>query len=382
MKKYCVVFLILFLLSGCSEAPDTATISPSPLPTPTSTAAPAPSPQPVSVSIAAVGDNLIHSPIYNQASRRAGGNGFDFTPAYQYVRSLWDGFDLTVINQETPLGGTSMGLSNYPLFNSPQELGDDLVSLGFNTIIHANNHVLDMNQEGLAATYEYWQTKPVTLLGIREKSASNVQYIRSGDITIALAAYTYGTNGRTLPSDSPYAVSYISDEMLEEIQDARSNADLVIVFLHWGNEYETTANEQQISLAKQLAKENVDAVIGHHPHVIQPIELYARPDGKNMICAYSLGNFISCQNEAATMLGGVLQLEFSGTTEDVSLETATFEPIVTHYDRNYQNVRIYPLSQYTPDLAAQHGILKYDSSFSYEFLENQLNRTISEIYRR
>ena len=382
MKKYCVVFLILFLLSGCSGAPDTATISPSPLPTPTSTAAPAPSPQPVSVSIAAVGDNLIHSPIYNQASRRAGGNGFDFTPAYQYVRSLWDGFDLTVINQETPLGGTSMGLSNYPLFNSPQELGDDLVSLGFNTIIHANNHVLDMNQEGLAATYEYWQTKPVTLLGIREKSASNVQYIRSGGITIALAAYTYGTNGRTLPSDSPYAVSYISDEMLEEIRNARSNADLVIVFLHWGNEYETTTNEQQISLAKQLAKENVDAVIGHHPHVIQPIEMYARPDGKNMICAYSLGNFISCQNEAATMLGGVLQLEFAGTTEDVSLETATFEPIVTHYDRNYQNVRIYPLSQYTPDLAAQHGILKYDSSFSYEFLENQLNRTISEIYRR
>ncbi|MBE7043612.1 MAG: CapA family protein [Ruminococcaceae bacterium] len=356
MKKMLSVFVLL-LLCGCQQTAKQ--------PTQDST----PTPSPVNISLIAVGDNLIHSSVYNDAAALAASNpnrDYDFLPMYQHVAERIENADIAFFNQETALGGTELGVSDYPMFNSPQELGEDMISLGFDVVNHACNHIYDRGEEGIANTIEFWKNHPeVTMLGITDGTYPEIQYTETKGIKIAWMGYGYGTNGLELPEDSQYSMFMLDDDRIcQAAREARKNADLVIVSLHWGNEYQMEPSAEQQVLASKLSRENVDLIIGHHPHVIQPMKSITRPDGKEMLIAYSLGNFVSAQDMANSMLEGMIEVEFSGVPGDMQVSMGKFIPLINHFAPGYSNFVIYPFDEYSAELADSHGVRSFDSVFS------------------
>lgn len=375
------VLLLALLLGGCAQANAQQSDL---IPTPE---APAEVPDTkVQLSLLAVGDNLIHGPIYRQAKDRAADGSFDFTPAYQNILSYVEAADLVYINQETPLGGTELGLSSYPMFNSPQELGDFLVQAGFNLISQANNHVLDAREKGFNNTIAYWRAQPgVVMAGIAASQADDqLRLLDCKGVSVALLAYTYGTNGLKLPKSSSGIVKYIDDDLIRaELAEARAQADVIIVSMHWGQEYQSAPNKEQKRLAQLLADNGADIIIGSHPHVIQTVATLTAADGRKVPVFYSLGNFISAQNKPETMLGGMADIQMTYDTADGSL---TFDevgliPIVTDYTGSYHNITIYPLAQYTADQARAHGVRRNYSSFSLDYLHSLFAKRIPEKYQ-
>lgn len=343
----------------------------------------------VNLTLIAVGDNLIHGPIYRQANERSNNSGFDFRPAYQQIASYLAEADLALMNQETPLGGTELGLSSYPQFNSPQELGEQMIELGFNMFSHANNHVLDAGQRGFNNTIAFWRRqsaeKPVIMAGIAaDREDDQLQILQVKDLKIALLAYTYGTNGLRLPKSSSGIIKYLDDDLIcQELDKAIAEANIVIVSVHWGQEYQANANNEQKRLAQLMADNGADIIIGSHPHVLQGVEMLSTPDGKQVPVFYSLGNFISAQNRPDTMLGGMakVQMVYDKATGKLSLTELGIIPLVTDYSASYKNITIYPLNSYTEAQANRHGVCANNSSFSLAYLKKLFNQRVPEEYQ-
>lgn len=343
----------------------------------------------VNLTLIAVGDNLIHGPIYRQANERSNNSGFDFRPAYQHIASYLAEADLALMNQETPLGGTELGLSSYPQFNSPQELGEQMIELGFNMFSHANNHVLDAGQRGFNNTIAFWRRqsaeKPVIMAGIAaDREDDQLQILQVKDLKIALLAYTYGTNGLRLPKSSSGIIKYLDDDLIcQELDKAIAEANIVIVSVHWGQEYQANANNEQKRLAQLMADNGADIIIGSHPHVLQGVEMLSTPDGKQVPVFYSLGNFISAQNRPDTMLGGMakVQMVYDKATGKLSMTELGIIPLVTDYSASYKNITIYPLNSYTEAQANRHGVRASNSSFSLAYLKKLFNQRVPEEYQ-
>ena len=343
----------------------------------------------VNLTLIAVGDNLIHGPIYRQANERSNNSGFDFRPAYQQIASYLAEADLALMNQATPLGGTELGLSSYPQFNSPQELGEQMIELGFNMFSHANNHVLDAGQRGFNNTIAFWRRqsaeKPVIMAGIAaDREDDQLQILQVKDLKIALLAYTYGTNGLRLPKSSSGIIKYLDDDLIcQELDKAIAEANIVIVSVHWGQEYQANANNEQKRLAQLMADNGADIIIGSHPHVLQGVEMLSTPDGKQVPVFYSLGNFISAQNRPDTMLGGMakVQMVYDKATGKLSLTELGIIPLVTDYTASYKNITIYPLNSYTEAQANRHGVRASNSSFSLAYLKKLFNQRVPEEYQ-
>ncbi len=366
--KISAVFIAAFLAGcGCSE-PAQETMAP--------VAISEPEKPTIELTVTAVGDNLIHSPIYKQAKQRTGGDYYDFAPAYINVADYIDS-DINIINQETPVGGAALGVNSYPSFNSPYELGNAVVEMGFNVINHANNHVYDAGPMGVDNSMKFWQEKGVTVIGMHpwESDDGYIVYTEKKGVKIALLAYTYGTNSG-LADDCGYAVNRMKYEKVsEDLKEARENSEIVILSLHFGDEYSHTPNTEQEKFVNLAAENNVDLVIGHHPHVIQKAELVTRSDGEIMPVYYSLGNFISSQDTPARMIGGMARVKFLGTADDMKLEIAGFVPIINHYDANFSSVRNFVWRDYTLAHGNKHGMAY--KGFSYEYAENLINEIIS-----
>ncbi|MDR0496579.1 MAG: CapA family protein [Treponema sp.] len=314
--------------------------------------------EPDYITIVAVGDNLIHE----QILRASNENGaYSFESIYDNIKSYILPADIAFINQETLLGGEEFGFSGYPQFNTPQTMGDAIMAAGFNVVNHANNHTMDKGEKAVFATMDFWDTNPrITVLGIHrsEEQRSNPKLVKINNITLGFLSYTYGTNGIPVPRDKPYLVSLINREiMAKEIDALRPLCDFLVVSMHWGEEYQHNYSKNQESLAAFLAEQNVDLVIGHHPHVLQPIEYIARPDGKLMLCFYSLGNFFSAQTWNQTLLGAMayVKIEKNKTQPaNIVITEAGAIPLVTHYENNYTGFKVYPLDSYTEELKQKH----------------------------
>lgn len=338
----------------------------------------------VSVNFLSVGDNLIHDGIYEQAKKRAGGNGYDFSYCYKNIASDVAAADIATINQETIISESNQP-SGYPLFNSPHEVGDEIAKIGFDVIAMANNHMLDKGAKGLTEAIDYWDSVDgVVRTGAykNEEDLNRVEYIESNGMKIGLIGVTQYTNGLSLPSGSELKIIYSSDEDIIErkIKAAKESCDMVLVNIHWGNEYQTTPTQEQKNLATKMANWGADVIIGHHPHVIQPVEFIEKADGTRTLVAYSLGNFISQQNRPARVVGGMLHYTVTKdfNTGSITISDVKFETIVTHYVNGGHDVQIFKLSQYTDELAKkQSGRLK-DSSFSVSYVKNFVSGIIDQ----
>lgn len=256
-----------------------------------------------------VGDALIHWGVYNDALQSDG--SYDFKPMLQYMKPIVSKYDLAYYNQETVLGGTDLGLSSYPRFNSPQECGDAFLDAGFNMVSLATNHTMDKGEEGVLRSVEYWKNHPnVAASGqwssYDERTASVAKVYEVNHIKYAFISYTIWTNGLETPYGKDYLNSVYSPEKAKaDIDSVRDKVDFVIVAMHWGTEYAFYVDNKQEEIANYLSGLGVDLIIGAHPHVVQTVEYIN--DGKTFV-VYSLGNFISDQLDVDNYTGLAMEV--------------------------------------------------------------------------
>ncbi len=331
-------------------------------------AEPMPAPVREEITVLALGDNLLHMPVVNSGKQADG--TYQYAHLFEKLQPGIQNADIAVIGQETVFGGAELGYSGYPLFNSPSDMGKSLAEEGFDVVLHASNHVLDRGSQGVENTLRFWQQYPeMQVLGIHANAEAQnrvaVKTVKGADI--ALLNYTYGTNGIPLPQGKEYLVDLIDEEKIKaDSEYAEANADFTIAFMHWGTEYSIKPDTMQKELAQKMCQWGVDLIIGSHPHVIEPVEWVTSENGNQCLVYYSLGNYVSRQLEERNILGGLADVTLLYDGEKVSIEDSAFVPIVTHYDITYRKFAVYPLGEYTNELAAGHGIIPYVGQVSCE----------------
>ena len=311
------------------------------------------------VTLVAVGDNLLHEPVYTNAKKK---NRYNFDHLYKHVKKDIMAADLAVINQETIL--VADDYSSYPCFGSPYAAADAIAKAGFDIVTQATNHTYDRGSSAILGTISYWRRKhpEITVLGIHrnQKEADTITVTESNGIRIALLNYTFWMNGATLPSGKEYLADLrdYSDrgKIRRDIRRAKKMADFVIVFPHWGTEYVYKPDENQLFWSDLFLEEKVDLVIGTHPHVLQPYRMRKGKDGHKMLCYYSLGNFISGQSKVPRMLGGMARITIVKDRNGTHISSYGLDPLVTHITNGYRLVTSYKLTDYTDALAKKHRL--------------------------
>lgn len=330
------------------------------------------------IRLVMVGDILLHTPLAESGKKPEG--GYDFSAVFANLKEEIQAADLALVNQEVIIGGAELGVSGYPSFNAPYELGDALMDAGFNVVLHATNHALDKGKQGILNCLSFWQENyPDTpVLGIHDsrESQQEIYVYEQQGIRIAILNYTYGTNGIPLPEDMPYGVDLLEkDRVAEDLKRARELADFVVVCPHWGKEYVLEQTKNQENWAKILAENGADLILGTHPHVIEPIELITSENGNQALVYYSLGNFVNWTSGTGAgvsnrMVGGMAQVTI-GLDEngDAVITEYGVLPVVCHLEKGFGGVTVYPLSEYTEELAVCNEILKQDESFSLKYCQ-------------
>lgn len=238
---------------------------------------------------------------------------YDYSPCFEYIKKATKQADFSIANLEVTLGGKPY--KGYPSFSAPDDFLKAIRDAGFNVLVTANNHCLDRGRKGLERTIRMLDSLHIphtgTYVDIKERDKRSPLLLKKNGFRIALLNYTYGTNG--IPVTPPNVVNYIDTILIaEDIAASKAqNPDIIIAYMHWGIEYRSLPNREQICLADWLIKKGVDHVIGSHPHVIQPIEV--RTDSmtnKKHLIAYSLGNYISNMSARGTDGGLMLHMEF------------------------------------------------------------------------
>lgn len=334
-----------------------------------------------SVRLVCAGDNLIHSPIYKQASRRTGGSGYDFLPVYEDVKDIISSADLAVLNQETIITD-EFEPSNYPHFCTPEDCGDQMIEIGFDAVSISNNHLLDQGEKGIKATLKYWSEKhpDIIVYGASEKEKEDdIPVMEINGITFAFLGFMEHTNGLSLPSGSDVSITYLKEtervKML--VEKADKLADVVVVSPHYGLEVSNEVTEEQKQITQDLVNWGADIIIGTQPHTAQSMEYVTKPDGGEAFVFYCLGNLVSAMDQPLGMLGmiGGLTVTKELDTGNIVLSEPEATPIVTHYEGSYSNIKIYRFENYTEELAKKHGC----PYFSYSFAKTQFEKVLKVV---
>lgn len=322
------------------------------------------------VHVTAAGDNLIHHSVMVNARELAGGSGYDFKPLYSEVKYLIQDADLAILNQETVISESNEvrgAEGGVLIFNSPPEVADAVIDLGFDVFTMANNHLLDMGTSGLEESINFWNRKAVendlTVLGayLDEEDANNIRVREVNGVKIAFLAYAEHINGfDALLDDVPLRVIKNDEEDVIErqIKQARQIADAVIVSAHWGAEDTTIVSDDRTELANKMVEWGADVILGCHTHTAQTMEWIERDDGTKGFVYYSMGNFICAQTDNFNVVGELADFDIviDGTTGELRLEDVGCIPTIVHYESEFSNMKVYPYSKYSPELAERHGL--------------------------
>lgn len=323
------------------------------------------------LSLIAVGDNLIHGSVYRDANKHANYNGYDFKPIITNIKEIVSNYDVAYYNQETILGGTELGLSDYPTFNSPYEAGDAMIDAGFNLVSLATNHTMDSGKKAVENSCKYWNEKKEVLTSgsyCSEEEKNEIRIKEKNNIIYTMLNYTYGTNGMPVSNDYlvnvwPTDIDNINNpekdtkyqayktKVKEDIEKVRDKVDLLIVAMHWGVEYTHNPTEYEKDMASYLSSLGVDLIIGTHPHVIQPVTWI-----DNTLVIYSLGNFLSAQYQnkstctyykCTTGLMTSLKVEKieKGKNKEIKITNIENELIYNYYNQStWRGFKIIPFS--------------------------------------
>ncbi|MEU9852351.1 CapA family protein [Streptomyces sp. NPDC047974] len=275
---------LLAVVAACSQnGADGGT--PPPGGSPGGSAAPrpaAPAPKPAGFTLVASGDVLPHDSIIRRAAADAGDGGYDFRPMLAGAKPVVSRADLAICHMETVYGKAGGPYTGYPAFKSPPEIAAALRATGYDSCSTASNHTLDDGAAGLGRTLDALDAAGVKHAGSARTAAEAARptLLKAGGATVAQLAYTYDTNGYPLPEGKPWAVNLLDESRV--IADARAaraaGADVVVVSVHWGTEWQTEPDERQLSLARALTasatggRPDIDLILGTHAHVPQAYE--------------------------------------------------------------------------------------------------------------
>ncbi len=299
-------------------------------PSPVAAATPSPSPTPAAaedVNLAVCGDVVCHTGLNAEAKNKDG--AYDYAPIFSGATSLVTAADYALCTIETTFPNTTE-YSGYPMFKSPAALAGGLRAVGFDMINTASNHCMDSGKDGLISTLDVLDTNGLEHVGTYRSQAerdknSGILIKEINGVKLAFLSFTYGTNGMPV-TDCLYVANIFCRDYLTTLTDIDYDLlkkdmeaakalkpDLIVVQMHWGNEYHTEANDQQKALANFLFQQGADVVLGGHTHVPEPMELRKVEDSSGSertgLLVYSLGNFVSCQNDRYTNLTAVLNLQ-------------------------------------------------------------------------
>ncbi|MFO7526054.1 MAG: CapA family protein [Ignavibacteriaceae bacterium] len=285
----------------------------------------------VTVTVSFVGDLMCHSTQFNYA--KVENDSFDFRPVYREIKNVLAYADFTIGNLETVTAGRSASYSGYPFFNSPDDFIVALKDAGFDLLITSNNHSLDKGEKGVLRTIEQIKLNNLQYTGTfnSESDRDSIRVVDLNGIKIAILSYTYGTNGIPKPKGKDYIVNLIDYSLIEsDIKKARTNTELVLVYFHFGEEYQRLPNQYQKDVVNNTIIFGADIIIGSHPHVIQPVDYYKTSESKleNGFIAYSLGNFISNQRWRYSDAGVILNIELTKnfTTDSIFISDVNYIP--------------------------------------------------------
>ncbi|MBO4775498.1 MAG: CapA family protein, partial [Lachnospiraceae bacterium] len=342
------------------------------------------------LTIMMVGDMLMHLNVTESGFKDDGTKNYDHL--FQRILPDIQEADIRIVNEEIVFAGEDMGFSGYPMFNTAEEVGDAEAKAGFNVILHATNHTMDKWKQGLLHTINFWKKYPdIMVLGVNEtkEQQEEITVFEKNGMKIALLNYTYGLNGMPQPDDMPFAVNLIDADLMDRnIKKAHEVADFVVVLIHWGNEYQTYASNDQKFWCNWFLERDVDLIIGAHPHVIQPVEWYTDPnDGDEMLVYYSLGNYVTGTRASRAgvyeqAVGGLAKVELTRNAQGkVVISRYGIEPLVANIGRGgYGSIYTCPLSEYTEEERKNTILASNDPTFTIENCEALCERVWGDLY--
>lgn len=287
-------------------------------------------------TITSFGDTLCHEPLYKAAYNQET-EIYDFSYMFEYVEKYFQDSTIRIGNCESPMAGAERGYSGYPTFNAPEHLAIDLKELGVDIMTTANNHSLDKGFSGLSSTLNFLDEAGISHVGTArsEEEQNTILFKDLNGIKTAFLCYTYGTNGIPVPEGKEFCVNLIQEDfMLKQIQQAKAEgAELIVVSMHWGIEYQTIESEEQDRLAEFLIQNGVQVILGSHPHVLQPMKMVKveteKGEEKEGLVIFSQGNFFSNQRDENTRNTAIFNIEVKkdGTTQEVTIEKASYIPL-------------------------------------------------------
>lgn len=340
------------------------------------------------VRFLAAGDNLISNAICDAAYDESTGT-CDFSALYAPIREEVQSHDLAAVSEETILVHDPSQISSGPFFGTPDVIGDDLHDAGFNIITSANNHAFDKGITGIEDTIRFWEKYPdVTLLGIHgsKEDSEKIDYLEKNSIRFALFNYSAGTGRAVLPEDQAFRIDLLDrkEKLLSDLETAEKSADLSIVFVHMGVEYEEIPTEEQRELARELTAAGADLIIGTHPHCVQPMETVHTENGGTAVVYYSLGNLVSTQMKVSTVLGGLAEVVIEKGDSGTSIRSAEMIPVVCHMQAPEKEggkpfVAAYLLSDYTEEMAENHYLNRFGQNVTLSSLKEHWERVTGQV---
>ena len=333
------------------------------------------------IELLAVGDNIAHQTIREVGMTEYGPWNYD--SVYQYVKEDVEAADLALVTQETIFVEDREDVSGYPSFGTPPELGDALVNTGFDVIASATNHALDKGTDSIEYTLNWWEENhpdiPVLGLYDSQEASEEIPIISCKDLKLAMLDYTYSLNGLELPSGQEYMVDVFDEEKArEDIRQAKELADVVIVVMHVGNEYEQDVDQETQEWTDIFLEEGVDIVIGSHPHVVRTMETLTGEDGHKMLVYYSLGNFTSTQTDLPSLMGAMAKITVRKNIEtgEIEIPEHEFIPLLMYYNKEIPQAAIYKLEDYPQELIQQHFVYEENpEEFSLEYYQQLFEET-------
>lgn len=296
-------------------------------------------------SLMMVGDALLHQNYFSHGEKEDG--TYDFRPSLRYIAPIVKNYDLAFYNQETVFGGKELGYSGYPNFNSPADFGEQMIEMGFNMVSLANNHTMDKGVRGALNSYDFWKEQPVITAGSwgSQEERDQFRIHEVNGITFAFLAYTYESNMRSIPNDKKYLIDIYDENLVrKDMARYRDEVDFIIVSLHFVQEYNHTPHPIHVQMATFVAEQGADIIIGHHPHVIQPIDFIG-----DTLVIYSLGNFVSAQIGEPRLVELIASVEMVKiVTSDETfyrLENVKADLLYNYYTPYFKEFTVYPMSQ-------------------------------------
>lgn len=371
---------------------------------------PSPTQVVATATVVNTGDIILHSTVLDGAKTDDG--DYDFSAFFTETESYFKSADLATANLEVTLGGTESGaFSGYPAFNSPDSLLDFIDDSGIGFLTTANNHCYDTGVFGLKRTVQQLKQKGIDFIGTKETDSDPTYLVKNvNGIKIGMVSYTYensagdgqkSINGNIVNSQANSLINSFSYDRLSQFYTEAENvinsmkqngADAIVFYMHWGEEYQLSANTWQKTIAQKLSNLGVDVIVGGHPHVVQPIELIHSEDSQNTtVCIYSMGNAISNQRKE------IMNPECTtGHTEDGMLFYYTFQKygdgsvqltavdIIPTWVNKYRGGSGYQYTMYPLKNSAMAETYGFDTATvssakaSFERTKNQVSKGLTE----